>query len=298
MLQQAQRQANFLQEVSLPAHLPMHLSMVLLKHPPYRAALEGYLELHRSAAVQLEEPALEAPLENLPYLYQLWGTLEVICVLLEVAQEFGYCARQYRLIRRDGSGVYVRILPDGQPAFILVHPVRNTVIRLIPQRTYGKRSDMLHSISYEQRPDVAVEVCEPNQPVRIYLFDPKYKLDSETPEESFISSKPLKVDIDKMHAYRDAIRDEEDRRVVQYAAILYPGPPRLVCAWHCGSVSRSNTRATPRRRTTRSVHCGPSGASGCGVVAQDPIESLVAHWPTCRTTGPAPVCFRSDQGAL
>jgi predicted component of viral defense system (DUF524 family) len=83
---------------------------------------------------------------------------------------------------------------------------------------------MLHSISYEQRPDVAVEVCQPDQPVRIYLFDPKYKLDSETPEESFISSKPLKVDIDKMHAYRDAIRDEEDRRVVQYAAILYPGP--------------------------------------------------------------------------
>ncbi len=27
-----------------------------------------------------------------------------------------------------------------------------------------------------------------------------------------------------MHAYRDAIRDAADHRVVQYAAILYPGP--------------------------------------------------------------------------
>jgi hypothetical protein len=27
-----------------------------------------------------------------------------------------------------------------------------------------------------------------------------------------------------MHAYRDAIRDSNDARVVEYAAILYPGP--------------------------------------------------------------------------
>ena len=32
-----------------------------------------------------------------------------------------------------------------------------------------------------------------------------------------------KVDIDKMHAYRDAISDKNNNRVVDYAAILYPG---------------------------------------------------------------------------
>jgi len=32
------------------------------------------------------------------------------------------------------------------------------------------------------------------------------------------------VDIDKMLAYRDAIRDKEYRRIVQHAAILYSGP--------------------------------------------------------------------------
>jgi predicted component of viral defense system (DUF524 family) len=35
--------------------------------------------------------------------------------------------------------------------------------------------------------------------------------------------RPKKVDVDKMHAYRDAIRDVDDRRVVDYAAILYLG---------------------------------------------------------------------------
>ena len=37
-------------------------------------------------------------------------------------------------------------------------------------------------------------------------------------------ARPKKVDIDKMHAYRDAIR-MNDERVVTYAAILFPGPP-------------------------------------------------------------------------
>jgi PD-(D/E)XK nuclease superfamily protein len=36
--------------------------------------------------------------------------------------------------------------------------------------------------------------------------------------------RPKKADIDKMHAYRDAIRGEYAIRVVRYAAILYPGP--------------------------------------------------------------------------
>ena len=35
---------------------------------------------------------------------------------------------------------------------------------------------------------------------------------------------PKKTDIDKMHAYRDAILGEDGKRAVEYAAILYPGP--------------------------------------------------------------------------
>ena len=35
---------------------------------------------------------------------------------------------------------------------------------------------------------------------------------------------PKKTDIDKMHAYRDAIIGEDGMRAVDYAAILYPGP--------------------------------------------------------------------------
>jgi predicted component of viral defense system (DUF524 family) len=219
----ARRQATFLDEVALPTHLSTRLTMVLLRRPLYRAALEGYLEFHRSVVVRLEEPSLDAPLKNLPYLYQTWGTLEILSVLLDVAGELGYRRELQRLISRDAGGFYVRILPGGGAALVLRHPVHRTIVKFIPERTYGRRDSALHSISYPQRPDVAVEVHPPHQPPRIYLFDPKYKLEGEFLEADGGDGKPKKVDIDKMHAYRDAIRDEEGRRSVRYAAVLYPG---------------------------------------------------------------------------
>src|SRR5205085_12567057 len=70
---------------------------------------------------------------------------------------------------------------------------------------------------------IAIEMEDDDGATRILIFDPKYKLDSEEVEGEIVDARPKKVDIDKMHAYRDAIRNE-DARVVGYAAILYPGP--------------------------------------------------------------------------
>ena len=46
----------------------------------------------------------------------------------------------------------------------------------------------------------------------------------EVNEGLVTDGRPEKADIDKMHADRDAIRDEQGSRLVGYAAILYPGP--------------------------------------------------------------------------
>ena len=64
--------------------------MVLLRRPDYRAALEGFLEFRRTVSIHLDEPALDAPLENLPSLYETWGTLQIIKALADVAVELGY----------------------------------------------------------------------------------------------------------------------------------------------------------------------------------------------------------------
>jgi len=147
----------------------------------------------------------------------------LISSLLEVAGELGYRVKSQHLVGRDAGGFYVRVLPDGKPAVTLTHPQQQTVVRLVPERTYGI-GDALHSISYPQRPDVAIEVQPAQGPPSVYLFDPKYKLEGELVEGENADGKPKKADIDKMHTYRDAIRGEEGLRIVRYAAILYPGP--------------------------------------------------------------------------
>jgi predicted component of viral defense system (DUF524 family) len=119
-------------------------------------------------------------------------------------------------------------------------PESQIEIDIFAERTYSRRgSGPLQSVSYAQRPDIAIEVNGPSGGTAVYLFDPKYKLDGERAEGSFflegssseepfsdsnMAGRPKKPDIDKMHAYRDAIRDATGNRVVEYAAILYPGP--------------------------------------------------------------------------
>src|SRR3954467_13872773 len=86
-----------------------------------------------------------------------------------------------------------------------------TTVQVIPQRSYTRSGDPLRSVSFTQKPDVVVEVTRPGLPVEIYLFDPKYKLNSEADSTLEVGGRPKKEDIDTMHAYRDAIRDELGR---------------------------------------------------------------------------------------
>ena len=149
----------------------------------------------------------------------------VIDALLAAGETAGYKLVRERLVGREGGGAFVRVLPDGGPAVVLMHPTSGTEVRLVPERSYpaGPGSG-LRSITYTQRPDIAIEIRIPGERTTVLLFDPKYKLDGELLEAAVSDGKPKKVDIDKMHAYRDAIRDDAGDRVVVYAAILYPGP--------------------------------------------------------------------------
>lgn len=222
-LRRARRTAAFLDDVGGMTHTPARVTMVLLRRPEYRSLLESYLSFRRSSYVHLEEPALATPLESLPALYERWGTLKVIEALLHVAPGHGYEVIGQRLARHIDGGVYIRVLSDGQPAVQLRHLDSDTRVNLIPQRSYSRNGRRLRSISFNQIPDISIEIARAGQIPRVYLFDPKYKLQSEEGAE-LGDGKPKKIDIDTMHAYRDAIRDGSGERVVRYAAILYPGP--------------------------------------------------------------------------
>jgi predicted component of viral defense system (DUF524 family) len=106
---------------------------------------------------------------------------------------------------------------------VLTHPETDAVARLIPQRRYSPNAVGLHSVTFAQIPDIALELTT-DRPTEIYVFDPKYKLQSEDLDGEYPNARPKKIDIDAMHSYRDAIRNEAQEHVVSFAAILYPGP--------------------------------------------------------------------------
>lgn len=217
----ARRAASFLDGVRFLELPPTRLTMVLLKRPAYRAALSGYQELHRSVRVAHNDPRLEAPLRNLPTLYQLWCTLVSLDVLADVAEEEGYQLGGQRLVRRFRRSAFFRVLPDGKPALRLVHPERGVGVRAIPERSYPPGGTPYGSHSHTQRPDLAIEIEGAEGSRRLFVLDPKYKLWSEDSSEG--DGRPKKIDIDRMHAYRDAIRDPGGEHVVRFAGILYPG---------------------------------------------------------------------------
>jgi predicted component of viral defense system (DUF524 family) len=236
-LSAARREAAFLDEVSELTEPPSRLTMVLLKRSEYRSALEGFIEFRRSAVVRLDEPLLQAPLESLPVLYELWGTLQVISALQRVAESRGYRVVSEELFRQDAGQLWLRVLSAGRPALTMECPLSGRVLKLIPQRNYsaGSSTSAEYSVSFAKRPDVVVEVTEPSGDKAIWVFDPKYKLRGSSTGEGGVSenhseangpddlAKPKQVDIDAMHAYRDAIRGVDGERLVRYAAILFPG---------------------------------------------------------------------------
>ena len=217
------RKAAFLEQVELPVNFHFKTTMVLLNVPIYRAAMEGFLEFQRVITTNIDNAEVDSPLENTPKLYQKWGTLKVISVVLRSARTLGYQVKSQRLEAKVMGGKTIKLLPDGKPVLVLFHPISKTTVKVIPERSYTNKGNPLRSISFTQKPDISIEVSKPNEDIKVYLFDPKYKLDSEDSLESGEIHKPQKVDIDKMHSYRDAIRNEAGERVVQYAAILYPG---------------------------------------------------------------------------
>jgi hypothetical protein len=253
-LSRARMEAPFLDEVSDLTEAPTRLTMVLLKRSEYRAALEGFLEFRRSALVQLDEPLLAAPLTELPRLYETWGTLEVIAAFANLAHPLGYVVKRQQLVWQRPNGVWVELLKGGAIAVELEHQ-NGQVAKLTPQRSYQPHAQGLHSISFAKRPDVAIEITDPDGATAVWIFDPKYKLDSELvgastgPNDGMPTGAPTTVDIDAMHAYRDAIRDADNAHVVQLAAILYPGPSKFygedVAALHADPMTATQTLREP-----------------------------------------------------
>jgi hypothetical protein len=119
-------------------------------------------------------PPSRRPLRTSPICMSCGATLEVVLAIVEAAWELGFKDLQQRLIRRIPGTVLVEALCRNEPVAILHAPQTGARLRIIPQRSFGQ-SGPLQSVSFEQVPDLAVEVDQPGHETEVYLFDPKYK---------------------------------------------------------------------------------------------------------------------------
>lgn len=236
-LEAACTKARFLEEVGDLRSAPAAPSMVLMRRPEYRWAYRRWLEFLRSARLTTDFEPRSAPIENVPLLYEVWASLVVIETALEVAEASGWHVHRQDLLRhRDGW--FADLNWSGR---IIIELTRadGEYIRVSPQRRFHRKGKPWRSLSFPQVPDLVIEIGRDGGPSRMLVFDPKYKLASEfaapdvnvqaETDTSVLASagRPAKIDIDKMHAYRDAIRSIEGASAVTFAAILYPGTESL-----------------------------------------------------------------------
>lgn len=258
-LEGARREASFLDEVSGLKRPPTRASQVLQKRPLYRAALQGYLEFQRKIGFALDASEIEAPLKNLPFLYQLCCTLQLLQVVIEEAEVQGFHVERSSLFRRTSGFLTLRL---GTEAASLHHAESGTRVQIFAERSYGTGlHDGLRSISYSQRPDIAIEVTDSSGDKTVYLFDPKYKLDAERADEEpetegLSSGRAKKPDLDKMHPYRDAIRDEGGGHVVRYGAVLYPGKTERFSSGLEAISARPGASSLLRRKIAQVINSG------------------------------------------
>ncbi len=192
-------------------------SQAMLRLAPYRRGLGTWRRFRQSLSATLEDRRLDAPTRNLPELYELWGTLSVISGALQAVSKAGWTIERQQLLGETPYGFGVRALPIGQAAFVACSPDGQRRLQYVPQAVAKQGGQPLASISHTMIPDVVILVYDGSELETVLIFDPKYKR---------YDDKPVDGDINKMHTYRDAIRDRRGRRVVTYAGIIYPGEGR------------------------------------------------------------------------
>ena len=134
------------------------LTQVLMRRPAYRAAWDGFRRFRQSARLHLRHPALDAPMQDIPTLYELWNTLRIVDGLLNVAADAGWQLVSQNLYSVDTAGPWLRPVPSGS-LMQLRHG--DTVATLQSQPKYTPQLEPLRSISNLQQPDLTLEIAAP-----------------------------------------------------------------------------------------------------------------------------------------
>lgn len=225
----ARRAASFLDVVGRPNGAAVRPSTTLLRRPGYREAHRRWLDFHRSSALEIDVPLRDDPFENTPALYEIWASLVAIAAHLTVCLRDGWRSINQSLVR-EHDGWSFALDWSGRALVKWGHP-DGRVLTVFAQRTFSRAGDPIRATSSDQIPDLVFELACVGAPPRLLILDPKYKLWLDGSEKAggpgvsdeAAKDRPVKADIDKMHAYRDALRRPDGTTATDAAFVLYPG---------------------------------------------------------------------------
>lgn len=197
----------------------------------------------QSIAAVLDGQLLDSPIHDLPHLYEVWGTLCVIQGTLHALRNANWTVDQQRVFGGTQLGFGVRALDSNRPAITARSQDGVLRLELIPQASATLKGRTLRALSHQMIPDMAILLWRADQLDTVQVFDPKYKRDGNG---------PVMGDINAMHAYRDGIRATDGRRVVSFAAIIYPGTDRDY-EGQVGAISGIPGRTSPSGQVRRKL---------------------------------------------
>lgn len=249
--------ATFLREVKLPTVFAGRVTMVLLKSPAYRLVFEDYLALNQQSSVTLEDAALNDPLSQFPFLYELWANLRVLSAMLQVCVESGFRCVSHNWIKRYNKGISIQVTSERKAAVVLKCPATGRQATLVSWKPHGGSEVLVDTPNHQRLIALAIVIDTPGKQSEILVFDPDYRVaprnaDTTLAQEGRVKEtrakttrkdsaaakieaarqiaetrstiEPMKVDIDDLFRWLDLAKAPDGARTVQYAAILYPGP--------------------------------------------------------------------------
>lgn len=233
-------QKDLIREVGQLSRFPAD-DQVLQRREGYRDVFKAYLEFELAARLSWRgaESSFSAGKRDVATLYEYWAFLQLANVMAKLIGE-SFDLRPLIELRSDGLNVILQTGKETVLSGCVERHGRKLIVQLCFNRTFARSRSGEGSWTKSMRPDYSVTIGpSPDEvaafePITLH-FDAKYRVDtitdlfgqndvvadSQLPSsaKATVRLEPLRDDLLKMHAYRDAIRRSAG------AYVVYPGEP-------------------------------------------------------------------------
>ncbi|VVB89653.1 PD-(D/E)XK nuclease superfamily protein [uncultured archaeon] len=201
---QFMKRYSFLKNVTETDNIAYH-TPVLQREANYMRFHEIFKDFIKMPFFDFSEN-LTLPILEIPVLYEYWAIIQIIDILCNMNDWKKY----QHFIEKNEISYLFRLNEGNNSLFELSNNEKR--ISLFYQKKYE---------TYTGRkvyPDITLEMRIDGKPSRILVLDPKYRsnLDSGDPNDPESA-------INKMHVYKEAIRGEDGKHIVEAAYAIYLG---------------------------------------------------------------------------